>query len=567
MPTRFWIASSNWFCAALVAASLSLSPTVSLAAEPRVVEGYVVALSNGDIVVDLASSRGASVGDTIEIWRPLSLTHPVTGKRVKDRFRIGRLRLTQVREKLSFARPSGALTREPKAGDVVVLRRRAAPAAVPSPPTGTLPGAAANKTPKASKDAEAIARAMSPTAPSSDPEERAVAKLFDGLRNAPLATRIRAYESHVSARPKGRFAAVLWEEAQFLRRLLAGGREEDDIALRSFEEPKQAISGRPLSLGLEVSGAARGAVLHSRHAGEVAYVTTPLRSAGAHYFVVQLPGARVVGDELQYFIEATDASGSATELIGSADEPKRLPVHEIPQPKPPRRPEASVSVWTDYADYNRFRGNDRVWQTEGYAGMRFSDVGIRALRSGFGVFRGVGGSLEDLDELDKSARRVGLTYGYLEGEYAFSNFTALIARGVIGLRDDGVSTGAQAMIRLGSDRGTNLQIGGEVLGGIGLRGITQLELKTFERLPIILRTEVTNQPAGSTATVENVDPDRPSALPTDTSLDRSEVGARVIAQIGYEVWPGLVVSGRGSYQGRTIKHAGPGFGGAVMYTW
>ena len=85
--------------------------------------------------------------------------------------------------------------------------------------------------------------------------------------------------------------------------------------------------------------------------------------------------------------------------------------------------------------------------------MRFSDVGIRALRSGFGVFRGVGGSLEDLDELNKSARRVGLTYGYLEGEYAFSNFTALIARGVIGLRDDGVSTGAQAMIRLGSDRG------------------------------------------------------------------------------------------------------------------
>ncbi len=563
MPSRFWIASSNWLCAALVAASLSLSPTESPAAEPRVVEGYVVALSNGDIVVDLASSRGASVGDTIEIWRPLSLIHPVTKKRVKDRFRIGRLRLTQVRERLSFARPSGALTREPKAGDVVVLRRVVAPTSVPRPPAGTLPAAAAEKKPP--PDAATIARAMSP--PSSDPEERAVAKLFDGLRNAPLSVRIKAYESHVAAQPKGRFAAVLWEEAQFLRRLLAAGNDVDNIELRSFQEPKQAISGRPLSLGLEVSGAARGAVLHSRHAGEVAYVTTPLRSAGPHYFVVQLPAARVVGDELQYFIEATDAKGKATELVGSADRPIRVAVHEIPRPEPPGRPEATVSVWTDYADYNRFRGNDRVWQTEGYAGMRFSDVGIRALRSGFGVFRGVGGSLEDLDELNKSARRVGLTYGYLEGEYAFSSFTALIARGVIGLRDDGVSTGAQAMIRLGSDRGTNLQIGGEVLGGIGLRGITQLELKTFERLPILLRTEVTNQPAGATATVENVEPNQPSALPSDTSLDRSEVGARVIAQVGYEVWPGLVVSARGSYQGRTIKHAGPGFGGAVTYTW
>jgi len=31
--------------------------------------------------------------------------------------------------------------------------------------------------------------------------------------------------------------------------------------------------------------------------------------------------------------------------------------------------------------------------------------------------------------------------------------------------------------------------------------------------------------------------------------------------------PDLVISARGSYQGRTINHAGPGFGGAVTYQW
>ncbi len=548
----------KWFGAALLAASLALSSSVSLAAGDDVEEGYVVALENGDVVVDLSSSRGAAVGDSVEIWRPLSLTHPVTRKKVRDRFRFGSLRLTQVREQLSLARPEGALSRVPAAGDIVVLRRAVRPLqTVPAPKTGA--PAATKPEPQPVQPTGTMA--------SADPEERAVGSMFDSLRNASLTTRIRTYEAYVSEHPKGRFAAVLWEEAQFLRRLFAGAEARGSIGLTSFEEPKEAVSGRALSIGVETSGPAIGAVLHARHLGEVAYVTTPLANVGTGYFAGRLPGARVVGQQLQYFIEATDADGRTTALIGSADEPRSVEIHSIPKPKPPTRPEATVSVWTDYADYNRMRGNDVVWQTEGYAGMRFGDVGIRALRSGFGVFRGVGGSLEELDELNKSARRVGLSYGYLEGEYAVTDFTAIIARGVVGLRDDGVTTGAQAMLRLGSDRKTNLTIGGEVLGGIGLRGITQLELRIFERLPIIVRTEVTNQPAGTTASVEDVDPDQPDALPTDTSLSRGEVGARAIIQVGYEVWPGLVVSGRGSYQGRTIKHAGPGFGGAVTYTW
>ena len=123
----------------------------------------------------------------------------------------------------------------------------------------------------------------------------------------------------------------------------------------------------------------------------------------------------------------------------------------------------------------------------------------------------------------------------------------------------------QALVRIGNDKKTNLLIGGEVLGGIGLRGITQLELDTFERVPIVLRTVVTNQPAGSPVLPVDVRP--PEHLPPGTSVERGEVGARAIVQVGYELAAGFVVAARGSYQGRTINHAGPGFGGAVMYTW
>ncbi|MCA9594895.1 MAG: hypothetical protein KC776_16355 [Myxococcales bacterium] len=546
------------FWAALVLASVGVTSPAVRAAEPSStqVEGYVVALENGDVVVDVAGKRGAAVGDVIELWRPLELRHPVTKKLVKDRFRIGSLRLTQVRDALSLARPEGKLARPPEAGDVVVLHRAALekvePTKEPSgPPT-------------------AIVAPSAPTSQPSDPDEAEVSRLFDALKNSDVPTRIAAYDDYVRRHPDGRFAAVLWEESAQLRRLLQLEREgagPEPISAASFAPPKTALAGVPLSIGVELRGPARGAVLHSRNAGEVAYASTPLQAAGHDYWVTEIPAGRVRAPGLEMFIEATDAAGKAVSVVGSADEPQKVDVERIPAPTPPLRPEATASVWTDYADYNRMKGNDRVWQTEGFVGMRFDDEGVRALRTGFGVFRGVGGSLEELDEQGKSGRKVGLTYGYLEGEYAFSSFTALVVRGVVGLKDDGVAGGAQGLVRLGSDKTTNLMIGGEVLGGIGLRGITQLELKTFERVPILFRTEVTNQPAGTSVSEDEVRPETPNALPQDTSTQKGEVGARAIIQVGYEVMPGLVVAGRGSYQGRTIKHAGPGFGGAVTYTW
>lgn len=536
--------------AALVVFVLALA-SATFAAQ-SVTEGHVVSIESDDVIVDVAAGSGAKDGDIVELWRPLELKHPVTGKRVRDRFKIGALELVQVRDALAIAKPHGKLTRQPRAGDVVVLRRavlepapEGAPQAIPAP-TAPWPQEGA------------------------DPEARAVAALFDGLRNAPVARRIARYEGYVREHPQSRFAAVLYEEAQVLRRLLqleSGARSNAaEPELERFEPPDSALAGVPLDLGLEIGGGARGAVLQLRNSGEVAYRPIPMRAAGKGYFTVTVPATRVRAGELQYFVEATTAEGRSVPVVASAEAPQTLQVHAIPTASAPPRHEATVSVLTDYADYNRWVGNDRVWQTEGYFGMRFRDEGIRALRTGFGVYRGVGGSLEELDELDKSGRKVGLTYGYLEGEYAFTSFTALVLRGVIGLRDDGVAGGTQALVRIGHDKRTNLLIGGEVLGGIGMRGITELQLNTFERVPIVLRTEVTNQPAGSASDPDEVQPAE-DVTPAETSLERGEVGARAIAQVGYELFPGFVVAARGSYQGRTIHHAGPGFGGAVSYTW
>jgi hypothetical protein len=536
------------------------------------VEGRVVAFELGDLVLDLAADRGAVNGALLELWRPLSIKHPVTGQMVSDRFLIGRLRLTQVRQALSLAHAEGKLQEPAQPGDIVVLRRSRSslrragesgaplPAAFAAAPAGAPPSAAPS-TPTVATEPGNQAPAPAENA-ALDNQAAAVSALFDHLRGASVKRRVLAYEGYALQHPGGRFTGVLYEEAAHLRRLLAleqsaEGRRRS--VLRNFSPPREARSKTPLCIALEVSNAPVAAVLHSRSSGEVAYQTAVMKRVGDGYFSVTIGPERLQAPRLEYFVEGVDAEGKAMVVLGSAEEPQRVEVAEVPTPKPPIRQPATLTVSTDYADWNNLKGNDVVWQTEGSVGMRFRDVGLRAARTGFGVYRGKGGSLAELDQQQLSGRSVGLTYGYLEGEFGLSHFTSIIGRLVIGMEDDGVNGGAQALLRLGNDRETNLTIGGEVLGGIGVRGITELQLASFPRVPILFRTEVTNQPAGAASG---------ASLARDAvASERGEVGARAIAQVGYRFLPDLVVSARGSYQGRTINHAGPGFGGAVTYQW
>jgi hypothetical protein len=573
--TRRWLG-----CLLLLA---SLGGGAARAQSGGEIEGAVVSLDAGELVVDLGSARGLSDGDVVELWRPVKLRHPVTGKTLVDRFRIGSLRLVQVRKTLALAAVVDTPTRPPATGDVVVFR--VARAAVPAAPVkGTAPSSSGSaparlppgrvSPPGPAPSASAPDFVEMPPEAAPDPEERELTALFDSLRGTDPVVRIQRYEDLVVRRPRGRFSVVLYEEAQSLRRLFAPGGAPaaagapETIGKLHFEAPDELLAGRPLRLAVELKGPATGAVAHVRSASDVAYVSLPLKAVGAGYWSVEVPGQLIAAPSLVYFIEATDKDGAAIPVVGTSEHPRTAVVLEVPRATAPRPYAATAALWTDYASYNTKAANDHVFQTEGYFGVRLGDEGLRALRSGFGVFRGVGGTLHELDELHLPGRSVGLTYGYLETEVAPFSSLGFIGRAVIGLREDGVSGGGQLFVRIGNDRKTNLLLGGEFLGGIGLRGITQLEWNTLPRIPIVIRTEVTNQPAGVALS--------PSVIPikTDTTgtaqtsaEGQGEVGARVILQVGYRITPELVVAARASYQGRTINHAGPGGGAAVTYEW
>jgi hypothetical protein len=556
---RHAVASTIAACAVLITTatfaqdeSNAKPPSLKQQAAPSTTEvsGVVVSIDEEDIVVDLGSARGAADGNSIDLWRPFRLRHPVTGLMLTDRFRIGTLRLVQVQKTLALARPEGTLSRAAAPGDVVIL---GAPAPAANHP-------AKEPAPLAPFPAAASAPAEHAVEPP-DAESRELSAIFESLKGQGINARIQRYEQHAAAHPMGKYTRVLMEEANALRRLQAGPRPEEPPKLRtSFVPPQTALANYALTLGVE-SPTSNGAVLHIRHAGDVAYQSIPMRPAGNGYFRATVPGAQVKSPEVSYFVESVNPSGASSPLIGFAESPLSIEVNDAPRPEPPPGPDASVAMFTDYADYNRMRANDYAWQTEGYFGLRYGDTGVRAVRSGFGVYRGVGGSIHDLDELGLKGRKVGLTYGYLEGEFANSNFVGLIGRIILGLTDDGVSGGGQFFVRLGSDKLTNILLGGEVLGGIGLKGIAELQWNTIPRMPIVIRTEVTNQPAGSLPSASGG-----TSSSSDTLTD-GDVGARAMLQIGYRVVPSLTLSARGSYEGRTIQHAGPGAGAGVSYTW
>ncbi|MBM4363394.1 MAG: hypothetical protein FJ104_11985, partial [Deltaproteobacteria bacterium] len=411
-----------------------------------------------------------------------------------------------------------------------------------------------------------------PVAPPPDPEAEALGALVAKLDGLEAKARIATLESWVAANAENRFAAPVRDEARVLRGLLRSrarrAPEEaaaapapaatGTIELLGFSKPDRVVTGAPLAIAVEVGGDVRGVVLHSRDTADVSFVSEPMTPAGPRYWTVTLPASRVREPSLEVAVEAIGPDDSSVWIVATPGAPLRLRAVDPPTPAPPLRHGSTATVWTDYADYNRLRGDDRVFITEGVFGMRLADVGVRSVRTGFGVYRGVGGSVEELDDLGLRPREVGLTYGHLEAEVGFSRTLSGVARATAGLRADGLGGGGQLQLRIGSDLETNLLVGGEVLGGIGLRGAAALELAPRSRVPIVVRTEVTNQPAGVEAAGGPL---------SGRARLASDVGGRAGVQVGYRIVPSFVVFGRLSYQGRTIVHAGPGFGGGASLEW
>jgi hypothetical protein len=517
----------------------------SASAQGRSVQGTVVRSdSPTEMVIDVGTGQGLSNGDVLELWRPYRVKHPVTGRLLEDRFRIGSLRVTQARPTLSLAQPDGAVAHGVQAGDVVMIQ--VAGSAPPPPATGTT-----GQTPTPGEKC--------PEVPVLDVESRDLSKLFDELTGTSPRERAQRYLAYVSQHPHSRYAPVLRQESSDLTRTFGPSTAQPAPTgpeVVAFEPAAETYAHEPLHITIELDRA-KAAVLYARNQERLTFLPIKMDAMQNGYFTASIPADQVHTPNVEYFVEAIAENGQAISVQGSAATPVSTPVIDRPVAVAPQPVRVEAAIWSDFAAFNTRKLNDWVSQTEGVLSVRFQDTGLRSMRTGFGVYRGVGGTLNELDTQNLDPRSIGLTYGYLEGEYAFHTIFSIILRGIVGLREPGVDGGGHLFFRIGNDLKTNLMLGGEVLGGIGVRGIAQLEWNTLPRFPILFRSEVTNQPAGIQQST--TDPNMASAA--------GDIGVRLIAQAGFRITPAFVVALRGSFQGRTINHAGPGGGAAISYQW
>jgi hypothetical protein len=549
-------------------ASVAVALTCSPFAHAADAEGVVTGLDGPDLYVDLGALQGATVGARVELWRFIAVVHPTSRVVLRDRFLLGSIKLTEVRTRLSLGRVEDGARHAPAVGDIVVLRKSDPPSSPSTQPV--TPPAAPSQPLQPAQASQAPQAPQAPQAAQPSTQDVALAQLMVGLTGKGVTTRVRAYEEFIKSHPDSPHARFLREEAYVLRRTLepATSTQPDTSGQPStaspsakpplhvrFDPPAIGLTGASMDFSIGLDATMLGAQLHYRTRGGGVYTTVRMEAIGRGYFRARVPALPQAG--LEYFIEAISATGTTVAAVASAETPEQLSVRDI-EPRAAHTNLYTASLWTDYAAYNVKRDNDSALQVEGLVGARFRDVGLRAVRSGFGVYRGKGGSLEELDRLGRDPREVGLTYGHLEAEFAFTPIVSATGRAIVGLGDIGVRFGAQGFLRIGNDRKTNLSFGGELLGGVGVRGIVELQWNSLPRVPIVFRSEVTNQPAGSTPT---------RATNATEASAPGDIGARAIAQIGYR-WPfALTTSLRVSYQGRTINHAGPGLGAAVSYEW
>ena len=329
------------------AAALALAVTAPAQAQvPPPADATVVAIDSGELVVDIGATRGVRDGDLLELWRPVRLRHPVTGAMLVDRFRIGSLRLTQVRSALSLSVVEGAVSRPPATGDVVVLQERggAGPVGVvkattPVTAKGSVPGTAtATATATAEKPAEKTTEGTTPTTPTTptiapvDGDARALGEMMTALTGSDPAHRALAYETFALSHPRSRFARVLREEVEALR---APAHTEKTY---QWSAPRldRVRAGEPQSFAVELDPAFVGAVVHVRHKGAAGYRSLPMENVGPRYWAATLPGDAITDGGMEYFVEGVPKESAAVAVIGTAASPRDVVVEALPgAPRPP----------------------------------------------------------------------------------------------------------------------------------------------------------------------------------------------------------------------------------------
>jgi hypothetical protein len=499
-------------------------------AAPR--QAYVLRIEGSDAFVDIGRAEAAAPGAKLRVYRVIEARHPTTGKVLRDRFLLGEAEVLEAGETLSRVGGSKDLLLRLEVGDEVELA--SAPPPRPATPTTT-----------------AAPTARPGTPPPPDAERAALRTTWEAALKLSASERARVWEEFLAAWPQSDLAGPIRAEVALLRAAPAPTSAPGQLVsavptqpVLKVVGPNTALVGEPVIITMtHVAGPApRAALLHWREQGAPGFRTLHMNSEPTGHFRAQLPQDGVAEPAVEYFVEAADADGASQAVAGSATSPQRVAVRLPPSARPVEREKRSrVRIHDEYVDFNRFKGND-VYNLFEVDFLYRVLTTVHSVRVGFGSYQGRGTPRELLDT-DATPRRVGFTYGFSEIELRLLQSLAGLARVSAGVNRQGLSTGLELGMRIGSETGTSLTLRGATLKNIGNRANLALAWDAVEGWPMSAEVVVTNEPIGE------------------------DLGVRLLYTVGRSITPWLDLSGRVGYQLRDINHSGVSLGLGTTFHW
>ncbi len=524
---------------------LAPSPRPPAAAEARPsapVEGVVVKVAEGEVVIDLGRANGVPPEGRIELYRRMVVEHPITKETIEDRFPIGAVVPAQVGSLLSIIREVDGLQRPPVPGDFAVYR----PPATVAPPPAPKPSAAPSE------------RARTPSLP---PDRVALSATFDESLGRALPERIALYEAWLAAFPESALRDRVGVEVATLRRLVEQARDAapqtattapDPDALTVRHQPIQAVyvgESVEIAIALIETDAVEQVRLLSARDPEETWTVQPMARDGDYYFRARVPAAQLAEPgELRYVVEVVRPDGRLAAVVGRSRSPETVEVLPLPPGADP--PGAShLEITARMVDFNTVGDAvDRYFHFESTFSYALGWQALRAVRVGVGLIDGEGGPTESIDTGGET-RTVLLNYAFAEVEVEAGEWVGFAARLAGGNQQAGpddpraAMVGTEARLRLGRFDETRFVAGVSVLDVLGVQGFLDAHVEVFERLPMRLGVVVTN-------------------LPVDADL-----GVQIEYRLGWRVLDWLTLAAEVGWNARTINHYGFTGGGGLALDW
>jgi hypothetical protein len=557
---------------------------LALPAVARAETGTVLRIEGADIYADVGSDAGVTPGSQLVLRHVVIATHPVSGKRIRDTFELGRLTVDRVGRRMCVAHAPPALAPRVAVGDEVGLA--GGPRALIDPWVTPGEGGDQPAAPVVEPDRRQAAARLAALEAAEAVWQKTLGKppaerialwraYLDAHAASPVAATVRLEIAHLSAQqraeelrnsPAARAGQRARAQARSRARLQALAPDALMAGPLATVPPQRAYHGSPVELTFHVidAGTVTGGWIHHRRAGSPTYRRGELAVDGS-WLRYTVPGDAVQAPGLEWFVEVQYAGNEEpVPVLGTPGEPRTMTVDApVEEPPPDRDGRSRVTLTLDYVDFDGGfqRGFDQYVLAEADFMYRFRKP-IHSVRLGFGTLGGDGGPKNVIDEDPTDScrapggeipcRHVNYAYTFVELEHRLTPMLALMVRPVVGgawrdgrdsAREYLNSIGGRLRARIGQDTHTNVVIGVALDRHFGTLLEAAFNFLAVPAVPIVLSAQVTDQPV------------------------LEDYGVRLIADAGWRGWSWVYPSLRLSYQARDIDHSGVSGGVGLTFDW